>query len=101
MIELEIWEEACERVGISKCRWDCDDHLHCGSYYPPIGDPACVVAMFEHLALYHSRTCYGCDETGYWVNNSRMKGGAIHGYESIPLALAAAVNTTPVAKDKE
>lgn len=98
--DTEIWEAACERVGI--------EARHCGlcgiivhSKCPPIGDPACVVAMLEWLAGHNLRRGYNNDVTirryypDAWTVNSISPW-----FKTLPLALAEAVNTIPVEKSK-
>lgn len=93
----QTWKKACERVGVYPKRRNNLPEQHPDAYYfPPIGDADACMKMLEWLTEFRSRTAFGWDyesneDAGYWVNNSRMRGGAVHGHKTLPLALAAAV----------
>lgn len=50
IIDQETWELACERVGVAKVqRYVANDYGATITYeYPPINDPAAVVAMLDY-----------------------------------------------------
>lgn len=111
--DTEIWERACERVGLWKrgqvckgcfftpheskeavrnARWENGTAHHVDHEIPApaIGDPAAVVAMVEWLIKNGPSTSYFSIDGGHdhWIVNG-------YGEHSLPLALAAAVLAVP------
>jgi len=109
MTDLEQWQAACERVGYEQhscCRNDHPDHIHdwrgrCATRnYPPLGDPAAVVKMLEWLVKANDPTYLRAREKANAVRDLWMEiwnATRYHG-ETLPLALAAAVNALPTEK---
>lgn len=91
MTNQEIWEKACERVGMKGV----DDSSHRVNY-PPIRDPACVVAMLKYyLSKHWGDMTIGSKplpEPFFFVV------GCPQGGETLELALASAVIAIPVEK---
>lgn len=86
------WERACERVGR-------DRNAEGTSWSPPLGDAACVVAMLEWLLPQGAFLYYQKTKKEWRIRDSRAvshKTYTILAQEpTLPLALAAAVNSLP------